>query len=140
MKKITGDDVVIEALKFVDTPYQHQGRKLGIGIDCIGLPILVALALEMGNFDEIDYGRDPDGTLKTKIEQVCKKIVIQPGALLIFKIAASAQHCGIVTKHPLGGHGLIHAWDIADKVVHQRLGDWRKKIVGCYGLPGVFYD
>ena len=137
---MTPDLVVAEALKLVDTPYSHQGRKPGVGIDCIGLPILVAKNLSLGDFDEIDYGRRPNGTLKRKIEQVCQPIVIQPGALLIFKIAVEAQHCGIVSEHHLEGFGLIHAWDVANKVVHQRLGDWRKKIVGCYGMPGVEYQ
>ena len=137
---ILPSQVVAEAFLLINTPYQHQGRIPGLAIDCIGLPIIVAKNLGLGDFDRIDYGRSPDGTFKEKIEAVCQPIVIQPGALVIFRISVEAQHCGIVTEHPLGGEGLIHAWDIAGKVVHQRMGDWRKKIVGCYGLPGVSYE
>ena len=132
-------DIVNSARKLIDTPYQHQGRKPNIGCDCIGLPILVAKDLGLGDFDYLEYGRNPDGTLLKKIEDVCQKIVISPGALLVFRISKEAQHCGILTDFPHGGQGLIHAWDIADKVVEHRLADWRKKIVGVYGFPGVNY-
>ncbi|MEM8828755.1 MAG: hypothetical protein AAGE96_05290 [Cyanobacteria bacterium P01_G01_bin.19] len=136
---IAPEKVTQTALTLVDTPFQHQGRKPGLGLDCIGVPIVVAQQLGLGDFDEVEYSRNPDGQLKQKIETVCEPIFLQPGALLIFKISVEAQHCGIFTGIGSGADGLVHAWDIADKVVHQRLGDWRRKIVGCYGLPGVDY-
>lgn len=139
---INPEAVATEAIKLINTPYQHQGRKAGIGIDCIGVPIVVArnLNLSKSSFDEINYRRIPDGTLLKKIETVCQPIVIQQGAILVFKISAEAQHCAIFTGLGSGGDHICHAWDIAGKVVHHRIGMWKKKVVGVYGLPGVNYE
>lgn len=137
---VTGVDVYLKARELVDTPYLHQGRKLGIGIDCIGVPIWVASALELGDFNKADYPRSPDGSMLELIDSVCSPEVIQAGILLVFEIRGVAQHCGIVSIYQ-NGYGLIHAWDIAGKVCEHRLTkDWIKKVVGCYGLPGVPYD
>ncbi len=133
--------VVISSREFLNTPFQHQGRVKGVGIDCIGLPIVVAKSLNLGDFDKSDYPRNPDGSMLPLIKNVCQPIVIQQGALLVFKISQVAQHCGIVTHYVLGGYGLIHAWDVAGKVAEHKLTkDWLDKVVGCYGLPGVRYE
>lgn len=140
MTFLTGIDVYLAARKLIGTPYNHQGRVPGVGVDCIGLPILVCKDLGLGEFDQANYPRNPNGTLLLKIEEVCQTINLQPGALVIFKINVEAQHCGIVSNYFHGGLGLIHAWDLADKVVEHRLTkNWESKIVGCYGLPGVTY-
>jgi len=34
--------IIEKAREFIDTPYEHQGRLKGIGIDCCGLIILGA--------------------------------------------------------------------------------------------------
>jgi cell wall-associated NlpC family hydrolase len=73
------------------------------------------------------------------VEEICSNEVLQPGVLLLFKISSTAQHCGIVSLYQ-NSLGLIHAWDIAGKVVEHKLtSDWINKVVGCYGLPGVHY-
>ena len=136
----TGTDVYFKAKELINTPYVHQGRKKGVGIDCIGVPIWVANQLNLGDFDKADYPKEPDGSMIKLIEQHSTKELLQPGVLLVFKISTVAQHCGIVSLY-MGGFGLIHAWDIAGKVVEHRLTeDWLKKAVGCYGLPRVNYQ
>ena len=135
----SGTHVYFKARELINTPYQHQGRKKGVGIDCIGVPIWVAEELGLGNFDKIDYPRVPDGTMEKLIAQNCTQELLQPGVLLVFRISVEAQHCGIVSNY-MGGQGLIHAWDVAKKVVEHKLTkDWVKKVVGCYGLPGINY-
>lgn len=136
----TGIDVYLKARELVNTPYLHQGRKAGIAIDCIGVPIWVAQQLELGDFDKADYPRSPDGSMVELIKSVCSPEIIQPGVLLVFEIGGIAQHCGIVSDYQ-NNVGLIHAWDIAGKVCEHRLTrDWVDKVVGCYGLPGVTYE
>ncbi|MDJ0592768.1 MAG: hypothetical protein QNJ72_22725 [Pleurocapsa sp. MO_226.B13] len=135
----TGTDVFLAARELMNTPYVHQGRKKDIGIDCIGVPIWVAKRLDLGDFDKLDYPKVPDGSMQHFIAQNCTQELLQPGVLLVFKISAVAQHCGIVSQYK-GKQGLIHAWDIAGKVCeHYLTKDWLKKVVGCYGLPGVHY-
>lgn len=136
----TGIDVYLKARQLIDTPYVHQGRKAGIAIDCIGVPVWVARELGLGDFDKEDYPRSPDGSMVELITEVCSREIIQPGVLLVFKISGTAQHCGIVSLYQ-GNFGLIHAWDIAGKVCEHRLTkDWLDKVVGCYGLPFVKYE
>ena len=140
MVNIQAQEVVQAARKLINTPFIHQGRLPGVGVDCIGLPILVAKALKLGDYDRSDYRRYPDGTMKEQIAAVCQPVKIQPGALLVFKISVAEQHCGFVSQYNRGAFGLIHAWDIVGKVVEHRLTQyWIKKTVGCYGLPGVDY-
>jgi cell wall-associated NlpC family hydrolase len=133
-------EVYTTARSLVGTPFQHQGRKKDVGIDCIGVPIWVANQLGLGDFDRFDYPRSPDGTMQPLVEEICSHEVLQPGVLLLFKISSTAQHCGITSLYE-NEPGLIHAWDIAGKVVEHRLTwDWIDKVVGCYGLPGVNYE
>ena len=134
------DRVVKAARDLIGTPFIHQGRVPGVGVDCVGVPILVAKSLGLGDFNQINYRRYPDGQLKRIIEDICQPIGIQPGALLLFKISVEEQHCGIVSNFKPNQLGLIHAWDIAKKCVEHRLTkDWLAKATGCYGLPGVAY-
>ena len=140
-KLISQHQAVKAARTFLNTPFQHQGRVKGVGIDCIGLPIMVAKSLNLGDFDQADYPRNQDCSMLEKISNVCVPVVIQPGALLVFKISVAAVHCGIVALNQEGSLNLIHAWDVAGKVVEHKLTkDWTSKIVGCYGLPGVNYS
>jgi cell wall-associated NlpC family hydrolase len=135
----TPDQVFLTARKLIGAPYRHQGRSKKLGVDCIGLPLYVCKQLNLGDFNRIDYPRTPNGTLQPEIEQICAPIVLQTGALLLFKISATAQHCGIISLYQ-GDFGLIHAWDIAERVVEHKLTqDWKNKIVGCYGFPGISY-
>jgi cell wall-associated NlpC family hydrolase len=136
---ITADEVFLTAREYVGSPYRHQGRSKELGIDCIGLPILVCKALGLGDFDRVDYPRTPNGTLQPLVEEICTPETLQPRVLLLFKISATAQHCGIVSMYN-NDFGLIHAWDIAERVVEHKLTqDWNGKIVGCYGLPFTSY-
>lgn len=136
----TGTDIYLAARELVGTPYLHQGRKKDLGIDCAGVPIWTLQRLGLGDFDVSNYPRNPNGTMIKEIESCCQKIELQPGALLVFKVSAQPQHCGIVSNY-MNSFGLIHAWDICNQVCEHRLiQQWLDRIVGCYGLPGVDYD
>lgn len=134
------EEIYLKAREIVGSPYRHQGRSKEFGVDCIGVAIYVCDQFNLGNFDRVDYPRTPNGTLQPLVDEVCSPAILQPGVILLFKISATAQHCGIVSLFN-EGLGLIHAWDIAEKVVEHRLSqDWLAKVVGCYGFPGVQYD
>lgn len=142
-QKPTGEQVVCEARKLIGTPFVNQGRKAGAGCDCIGLPLLVCKSLGVLDSDRIEarYSRRTDGMMKSKIERICQPCLLVEGALLVFKIRATEQHCGIASMNFRGGFNLIHAWDIVGKVCEHPLSqDWINRIVGCYALPGVHYE
>ena len=137
---ITSTDVYLAARELLGTPYVHKGRKKDIGIDCIGVPIWVANRLNLEDLNVTNYGRTPDGTMQKRVSEVCPSGILVPGALVVFKIKAVPQHCGIISLDNLE-LGLIHAWDIAGMVCEHKLTQqWRDRIMGCYRLPGVRYD
>lgn len=148
---VAPSSVITSARKLIGTPYLHQGRLPQIGCDCLGVPILVGFDLDLfvglpfeqkAIIVEANYPRIPDGRMRTQVEAICQPIVIAPGALLLFQMSATEQHCGIVSEY-MGELGLIHAWDLSgvNAVVEHRLTqDWLAKITGCYALPGVDYE
>ena len=42
MNHVTGQDVVAEARRWLGTPWRHQARLRGVGVDCGGLVVCVA--------------------------------------------------------------------------------------------------
>lgn len=136
----TATDVYLTARELIGTPFQHQGRKKGVGIDCAGVPIYVLNRLNITDFNVFDYPRLPNGRMLEIIEQNCQKISLQTGALVVYRVSTQPQHVGIVSEYR-GDLGLIHAWDIAKEVVEHRLPEeWNSRLIGYYSLPGVHYD
>lgn len=127
--------VVDCARSWIGTPYHHQARVKGVGVDCIGLAIGVCreLGLIPAEFDYNGYSRSPHGVLLPVVEQFCKPEEPQMGSLLIFRIRHEPQHCAIKTDR-----GIVHAYQGVDRVTEHCLGDWwESRIVGSYKLPGV---
>ncbi|MEL6493931.1 MAG: hypothetical protein AAFQ41_02250 [Cyanobacteria bacterium J06623_7] len=140
MKQVTPKDIYLSARELVGTPWLHQGRLKGVGVDCIGLAILVAQDLGLGDFNEADYPRTPDGTMQRRIAEKFPTAFSQPGVLLTFRFSQTEQHCGIVSEY-MDGLGLIHAWDVAKQVCEHRLDAyWLDRVTGVFGFPGVNYD
>lgn len=113
MRNLDGNDVVELARGLLGTPWQHQGRFPGVGVDCVGLVALIAREMgyrvqEMAAEEPPDYGRDPVGGL---LEMALQRLFVHregiacPGDLLLFESAHSGrQHLGIQTDI-----GMIHA-------------------------------
>ncbi len=66
---MSNEEIITEARSWLETPFHHQGRVRGVGVDCIGLIVEVARALKLpsasgglvADYDERDYPREPDG-------------------------------------------------------------------------------
>ena len=54
------DAIVAEARTWLGVPWRHQGRSRA-GVDCAGLVVLVARALELADYDSTVYGRRAQG-------------------------------------------------------------------------------
>ena len=134
------EKVVQTARTLIGTPYQHQGRTPGVGLDCIGLVIAVGHQLNLFSYDYTNYSRDPDGQLVTKIEEHCQKLPsLTEGAIAVFKLSAIPHHVGIISKFR-GNWGLIHAYQNTSKVrEHEFIKWWQDKLIGVYKLPNVDY-
>lgn len=135
--------VVAEARRWLGTPWVHQHRALGAGVDCAGLVIGVARALGLvpPQFDCTGYGRNPDGTMLALCDAHMRRIRradLQPGDVLVMAIEHEPQHMGIVGDYRHGGLSLIHAASKARRVVETRLLFARNQSFrGAYALPGV---
>ena len=129
--------IIITARSWVGTRFHHQGRKKGIGVDCIGLIVGVAKELRYKVIDQADYQREPkDGELQAALEKYLIKSELKPGCIALFKLEKEPQHVGIISDYGKGELGLIHAYLQVRKVVEHNLDiTWRKRIVGTYEFP-----
>lgn len=97
------------ARSYVGTPYQHQGRKKGVGIDCVGL--IVGVALECGLYmqDAHGYPRLPyQGQIEQGALDAMDRILLpEPGCVALVRIRRFPQHAGIMTD----ANTVIHAYD-----------------------------
>ncbi len=138
---IPRDLVVAEARRWLGVRWVHQGRSEH-GIDCVGLVVKVARALNISDYDFKGYPRDPvagefvghflaGGGTRIPIPNA------QPADLMVFRDNTFPCHVGIVAAWD-DGPTLIHAHAARRKVVEERMvGDWGKQWVAAFAMPGV---
>lgn len=137
--------IVTQARTWLGTPFKHQGRLKGVGVDCLGLIVGVLTELEINisgknisQIDEQNYSMLPSGErLQNKLNQYLQKVEISqisPGDILLMQFTREPQHLAFVASHP-NGLGLIHAYLQAGKVVEHSLDDvWQSRIVAAYKI------
>jgi NlpC/P60 family putative phage cell wall peptidase len=137
MQTVTRAAFIAELRTWIGSPYKHQGRLKGVGVDCIGLVIGVAQACGITDYDISNYDRRPDGSLRPVMDSMLEIVPVpdaQPGDVLLFQFAACPMHVGIISGPDL----LTHAYAINRKVVEHRIDEnWRAMITRAYHLPGV---
>lgn len=125
---------------YLGTPFHHQGRLPGVGLDCAGVVVCAARELGINVHDVKGYGRIPtNGMFPAAVEGHCYRIAqadVQPGDLMMFAFRTEPQHIAIVSRgEPTM---LIHASSDVGKVVENRLDDtWQKRLRGCYRLREI---
>ena len=133
---IAPDQVVHEARSWLGTPFHHQARLKGVGVDCVGLIVGVCNALGIPVEDTTNYQRFPNGYLLAKeFERQFIKKFTQPeaGDIMLFRISRMPQHCAICT--PIG---LIHSHQGVKGVIETSLpSHWRSHLIASFRLPGV---
>lgn len=131
-------DIVNEARKWLGTPYHHQGRVLGHGVDCLGQITEVGKALDICHEDANDYGRMPEGnrlieTLRRLSPREMRPEQSEPGDILLFRFIRQPRHLAIRTDK-----GMIHAYAQAGKVVEHGLDErWLRQAITAFEFPGV---
>ena len=134
-------DFVAAAREWLDTPYHHQGRLKGVGVDCGGVLVMLAKQFGLSEYDATGYKRQPDGSLEEHCAREMQAIpiaAIQPGDVLSFKWSDRSSHIAIVTAVEEEGIFILHAYIKNRKVVEHRLDTaWMTRISGAYHLPGV---
>lgn len=125
--------VVAAARRFVGTPFQHQARLPGVGLDCAGL-VVCALREAGQPVEDLDnYGRIPaQGLFERMVERQCARIEpadLQAGDLILFAFREAPQHIAIYTE----AGTIIHSHQAVHGVVeHDFDASWRARMRGCY--------
>lgn len=136
--------VVATAQSWLGTPFVHQARLKGVGVDCVGL--VIGVGKELGvidpSFDVNAYDRIPDGIklmagARANLEQI-PQAEMQVGDIIVVKFANYPQHFGFLGNYRHGGFSIIHAASAYGKVVEQRLMFTKAMgFVAAFKLPGV---
>lgn len=136
---MTAADIILTARSMLGTPFVHQGRVPGKALDCAGLVVSVAAALNIEHVDVTGYGRRPhQGLLEATVDgQECLFSVLlndlQPGDILLMRFAKEPQHLAIYA-----GETIIHSYEAAGQVCEHGMDDvWRKRIIRAYRFVGV---
>jgi cell wall-associated NlpC family hydrolase len=135
--------IIEEARTWLGTPFKHQGRMKNVGVDCLGLLIGVAAALDLrsrtgqslADLDSLGYGHFPDeAALRAGLASALWPVgELSAGCIVLMKIEGRTQHLGIVGNYEEGELSLIHAYAPHRKVVEHRLSeDWRGRIVAIF--------
>ena len=134
-----------QARGWLGTPFKHQGRVKGVGVDCLGLLVGVAQELDLrdgqgrslAQFDALDYGHMPDE--KRLWAGLCNSLCLlkdgqDDAVIALFAIDGTARHLGVLAcdqAYPT----VIHAYAPARKVVEHRLDEmWERRIVSRFTL------
>ena len=137
---MTPENVVDAARLAIGTPFKHQGRAIGRGLDCAGLLAHVCTTLGQPVIEQPGYARRPsNGLLEAALDSQPALVRIKEKAqagdfvLMKFETDAAPSHLGIVA-----GKTLIHAWAIARKVCeHDFDAEWQRRVVRVYRFKGL---
>lgn len=134
---IDGAAIVAAARSHLGTPWMHQARLPGHGMDCIGLVICVAreVGAVPAGFDVGGYSRSPNGSMMRLCSQHMDQIdAPELGAVVVIATQADPHHIGIIGDHRHGGWSLIHASNAARpaQVIETRLM-WTAALQ-CHGI------
>lgn len=136
------DNIVAEARACIGTRFHHQGRQKAVGLDCVGLLVVIAQCLELPVKDCLDYDRRPAFGLLEKQLVLSGLVPIDPvhlrhGDIALFGFDGPPQHVAVLAK-ALVGFSMVHAYMPARHVVEHRLDHvWQDRILGGFRFPGV---
>lgn len=133
------------ARSWIGTPFKHQGRIKGLGVDCVGLIVCIAAELNLttqngsaiASYDVSDYDIISDGYALENFldENLIRLESLEVGALVLMSFDSNPQHLGVVSDYLEGSFGLIHADLKAGEVVEHHLdAHYASKIKKIYKL------
>lgn len=134
---MTRNEFITAARSYIGTPFQHQGRLPGVGLDCAGVIVCAAKAGGFSVSDVTGYATVPSGgLLEQAVLDHCERIMLdatQTGDIMLFKFLYEPQHLAIFDNGML-----IHAYNSVGKVVENGFDAvWHSRLVGCYRLRGI---
>ena len=130
-------DIIATARACKGTPFRHQGRLPGVGLDCAG--VLLAIGNRHGqtprpDFNVTGYARYPNEIevrrwLRLLLDPVYDFSQRKFGDVVVIADHAHAVHLGILVPDGHGGEALVHASERAGGVVEHGINAaWRRQI------------
>lgn len=133
--------VIAAARECLGTPFKHQGRVLGKGMDCAGVLVHVLGRLGLPFDDTTGYPRTPyDGMLEKILNAQpalteVAKADMTTGDVLLMRVTFAPQHIAIVSESRYGHPYIIHGSSDHGGCVEHRLDDLAAfRIVRVYRL------
>lgn len=129
--------VIDIARTYRETPFRHQGRRPGVGLDCVGMLVCAFRAAGLRVPDRRGYGRQPDpammaGGLSEALVRHPRTRPWQPADVLWMQFDAP-QHLALYT-----GRSIIHAYAQVGRVVEHRVDPlWVSRVVSVWRHPEV---
>lgn len=135
---MTRAEFISAARRYIGTPFQHQARLPGVGLDCAGVVVCALQECGYAVNDRQGYGRIPSqGIFTHAIVEHCDTIQqsdVLPGDLMMFAFRDEPQHIAVVAENNM----LIHAYQDVGRVVENSLdATWQSRLCGCYRLRGI---
>lgn len=131
--------IIREARRWLNTPFMHQQRRIGVGIDCGGLLYEIGVANRLPVFDVRRYTRQPDGSLLHVLDGQCVKLrknEAEGGDILVLAPFKKPQHLVLLTFDNTIIHANESRCERISKVVEHRYSDhWVRSTVAAYRLP-----
>lgn len=139
---MSAERVVAEAMSWVGTPYRHQGRRKGVGCDCLGLVLGVWQAVKCEEPPEPEpYAMDwaETGGAERMLDAARLHLREVPpaeraaGHVVLFRWRRHlpAQHAGIL----LSDERFIHAYQGHAVTVSPLEPHWSRRIAGVFAFP-----
>lgn len=136
---------MIEAVEIaracLGTPFLHQGRVPGLGLDCAGLLVHIFQALDLPHADAAGYPRSPyDGQLEKILDAQpsLRRIALAEAAagdILAMRIERAPQHIAVHAGFIAGHAYIIHASELHGAVREHRLDAlWSPRVMRAYRL------
>jgi NlpC/P60 family putative phage cell wall peptidase len=142
--------VVVEARKRIGMRWQHQARLDGVACDCLGLVVLVAVALGVPGAAEAlndpalqEYGREPDYARALAVSRrYMDEIAVtdaRMGDVLYMRVKRSRTPQHYAIKSADDPPYMVHAWAQSRGVVENRIDEvWNARIGHAFRLKDVF--
>lgn len=142
----TRAEIVSEARRWIDTPWKHQARLRGIGVDCIGVIVAPARAAGLDIADVTDYSRQANPArslelLRERMDEIGVQMAREGDVIFLwFEGEDRPHHFALLTDI-----GILHAYENArsqrrptGKVVETRLPiGWANKIHSAWRFRGL---